>query len=59
LHLFVVPAAGVRQADAGLATMLAEAVAELPTYQRPARIHIIAELPRTETGKLRRSALRA
>jgi acyl-coenzyme A synthetase/AMP-(fatty) acid ligase len=56
LHLFVVPA---EEAETALPAALDEAVAGLPAYQRPAGIHVIAELPRTETGKLRRGALRA
>lgn len=56
LHLFVVP--GEEGGPAARAAAAA-AVAELPAYQRPARTHVIAELPRTETGKLRRGALKA
>lgn len=56
LHLFVVPGeAGETVARAAAE----EAIADLPAYQRPAEIHVIAELPRTETGKLRRGALKA
>ncbi len=55
LHLFVVP--GEAGEPAALAAAEA-AIADLPAYQRPAGIHIIAELPRTETGKLRRGALK-
>lgn len=55
LHLFVVPgAAGERAARAAAKA----AIADLPAYQRPAEVHVIAELPRTETGKLRRGSLK-
>lgn len=37
---------------------LAERIAALPTYQQPARIERIDELPRTPTGKLLRRRLR-
>lgn len=54
LHLFVVPGG----ADAAAARKAAEeAVAGLPTYQRPQAIHLVADMPRTETGKLRRGVL--
>lgn len=53
LHLFVVPAG-----DAAAARCAAEeAIAGLPAYQRPQAIHLLAEMPRTETGKLRRGQL--
>lgn len=54
LHLFVVPGG----TDAAAARIAAEeAVASLPAYQRPQAIHLVADMPRTETGKLRRGAL--
>lgn len=54
LHLFVVPGG----ADAAAARRAAaEAVAGLPAYQRPEAIHLVADMPRTETGKLRRGVL--
>lgn len=54
LHLFVVPGS----ADAAAARKAAEeAVAGLPAYQRPQAIHLVADMPRTETGKLRRGVL--
>lgn len=55
LRLFVVP--GEAGGPAARAAAQA-AIADLPAYQRPAGIHVIAELPRTETGKLRRGALK-
>lgn len=57
LHLFVVPAEeGVR---GGLQPVLDAAMVQLPTYQRPAEVHVLERLPRTETGKLRRGELAA
>lgn len=54
LHLFIVPG----DADAAAARVAAEdAVAGLPAYQRPQAIHLVADMPRTETGKLRRGVL--
>ncbi len=54
LHLFAVPgAAGA--AETG--RVIEEALAALPAYQRPQAVHLLAELPRTETGKLRRGEL--
>ena len=56
LHLFVSPLS----ADSATVRAKVEAVcAELPAYKKPAETHIIEELPRTETGKVRRGALRA
>jgi acyl-coenzyme A synthetase/AMP-(fatty) acid ligase len=55
LHLFLVPGeAGAAAARAAAA----EAIAALPAYQRPVQTHVIDDLPRTETGKLRRGALK-
>lgn len=56
LHLFVVPG---EAGEAAARAAAAAAIADLPAYQRPSEIHVIAELPRTETGKLRRGALKA
>ena len=54
LHLFVVPGS----ADAAAARKaVEEAVAGLPSYQRPQAIHLVDDMPRTETGKLRRGVL--
>ncbi len=54
LHLFIVPGG----TDAAAARVAAEeAVAGLPAYQRPQAIHLVDDMPRTETGKLRRGAL--
>lgn len=54
LHLFVVPGT----ADAAAARAAAEeVVAGLPAYQRPQAIHLVDDMPRTETGKLRRGVL--
>ena len=54
LHLFAVAA----NSDVSQARRDIEATfADLPAYQRPQAIHLLAELPRTETGKLRRGVL--
>lgn len=54
LHLFAVP--GARDpAEAG--RIIDEALAGLPAYLRPEAVHLLADLPRTETGKLRRAEL--
>ena len=46
-------------ADAGLATELQEHVKrELAPYKYPRAIEFVAQLPKTETGKLKRFALR-
>lgn len=57
LHLFVVPAAASTEAE--LQATLTAAMTGLPTYQRPAEVHMVSEFPRTETGKLRRGELAA
>jgi acyl-coenzyme A synthetase/AMP-(fatty) acid ligase len=49
--------------DGAAPEALAEALAahlasRLPTHQRPRRIRVVAELPRTATGKLQRYVLR-
>lgn len=54
LHLFAVPLEG---GEAAAKATIEEAVAGLPAYQRPQAIHLVADLPRTETGKLRRGVL--
>lgn len=55
---FVVPAPGVAPTPE-LARELAEyAKARLPDHMRPARYRFLNELPRTSTGKIRRSSLR-
>lgn len=54
LHLFVVPGEGN---EAAARAAVEEAVAGLPAYQRPQAIHFVADMPRTETGKLRRGVL--
>jgi benzoate-CoA ligase len=55
--LFVVPAAG---ADGGVAVRDARArlARVLPVHKRPRRFELIAKLPRTATGKVRRHRLR-
>jgi len=56
LHLFVSP---VSEDGVTLGARVQAVCAELPTFKRPAQTHILAELPRTETGKVRRGILRA
>ena len=56
LHLFVSPLAGDQ---AGLKARVQAICGELPAYQQPAAIHILEELPRTETGKIRRGVLKS
>ncbi len=53
LHLFAVPLDGADVARAAIAAV----IADLPAYQRPQAIHLVADMPRTETGKLRRGVL--
>src|SRR6202166_2969032 len=55
---YVVPASGVT-ADAALATDLQEHVKrEIAPYKYPRAIEFVAQLPKTESGKLKRFALR-
>lgn len=56
LQLFAVP---LGDDDAGVRGALDQAIAALPAYQRPSEIRLVAEFPRTETGKLRRGELAA
>jgi benzoate-CoA ligase family protein len=53
---FVVPRDG--HAPTLPEALAAHAAARLPTHQRPRRIRVVAELPRTVTGKLQRYVLR-
>jgi 2-aminobenzoate-CoA ligase len=55
---YVVPTSGVT-GDAALATELQEHVKrEIAPYKYPRAIEFVAQLPKTETGKLKRFALR-
>jgi acyl-coenzyme A synthetase/AMP-(fatty) acid ligase len=54
LHLFAVPGEGDETA---VRAAIEEAVAGLPAYLRPQGIHLVGDMPRTETGKLRRGVL--
>jgi len=55
---YVVPSSGVT-ADDALATALQEHVKrEIAPYKYPRAIEFVAQLPKTETGKLKRFALR-
>jgi 2-aminobenzoate-CoA ligase len=54
----VVAAAGI-EADAALASELQDHVKrEIAPYKYPRAIEFVAQLPKTETGKLKRYALR-
>jgi acyl-coenzyme A synthetase/AMP-(fatty) acid ligase len=55
LHLFVVSNGGQYDAVMALVKGVCE---ELPAFKRPAAIHVLDELPRTETGKIRRGTLK-
>jgi len=58
-HAFVVLASGVA-GDAELARALQELVkAKCAPHKYPRRVHFVAELPKTATGKIRRHLLRA
>lgn len=48
------------KADAGAseADLIAFAADRLAAYKRPAEIHVVSELPKTQTGKIRRRVLR-
>lgn len=54
LHLFAVPQLEQEQA---IRQRLHEAIAALPAFKRP-QAHLVTDLPRTETGKVRRSVLK-
>ena len=55
---YVVPAPGIT-GDAALAADLQEHVKrEIAPYKYPRAIEFVAQLPKTETGKLKRFALR-
>jgi acyl-coenzyme A synthetase/AMP-(fatty) acid ligase len=53
----VVPRAG-GNTEALPDALAAHVAAKLPAHQRPRRIHVVDELPRTVTGKLQRYVLR-
>ena len=55
LHLFVVPRTG---RETALPERVQQLCGELHHYQRLAETHVVGELPRTETGKVKRGALR-
>ncbi|MCZ7653249.1 MAG: hypothetical protein M5R42_01670 [Rhodocyclaceae bacterium] len=54
LHLFAIPCDGDQ---AGARKAIEEVLSTYPAYQRPQTVHLVRDLPRTETGKLRRSEL--
>jgi acyl-CoA synthetase (AMP-forming)/AMP-acid ligase II len=55
LNLFVVPKGGQEHAVKSLVRSVCD---QLPAFKRPAFTHVLDELPRTETGKIRRGALK-
>jgi 2-aminobenzoate-CoA ligase len=56
---FVVLAGGAEGSDAMVAELQAHAKAEIAPYKYPREIEFVAALPKTATGKLRRSELRS
>ncbi|MEH6381817.1 MAG: long-chain fatty acid--CoA ligase, partial [Dietzia cercidiphylli] len=38
--------------------LVAFAASRLAAYKRPAEVHVVGELPKTQTGKIRRRELR-
>ena len=56
LHLFI--SAQGMDPDS-LPSMVEKACVELSAHKRPAKTHVLSELPRTETGKIRRGILKA
>jgi 2-aminobenzoate-CoA ligase len=55
---FVVVAAGANPSDALVAELQAHVKAEIAPYKYPREIEFVESLPKTATGKLRRSELR-
>ena len=55
---FVVPAAGVERSEALVAELQAHAKQMIAPYKYPREIAFVDALPKTATGKLRRSELR-
>jgi len=55
LHLFATSRNGQKDE---LATLVKSVCEELPAFKRPAVTHVLDELPRTETGKIRRGMLK-
>lgn len=55
LHLFVVSRVGRKDSVSALVNSVCD---ELPAFKRPAVTHVLDELPRTETGKIRRGMLK-
>jgi long-chain acyl-CoA synthetase len=58
VHAAIVPAPGTEPSDALAAALLAHYAGVLPTYKRPRAIRFLAEIPRSEAGKIYRSKLR-
>ena len=57
-YAFVVPREGAAAPEALLAELKRHAEETLPPHQRPRAIRLVAELPRTATGKLQRYRLK-
>jgi 2-aminobenzoate-CoA ligase len=55
---FVVLAAGAEASDALVAALQTHAKAQIAPYKYPREIEFVDALPKTATGKLRRSELR-
>ena len=55
----VVPAPGFAPSEALIAELLAHAKAQIAPYKYPREIEFVESLPKTATGKLRRSELRS
>jgi len=56
---FVVPAADANPSNALAAELQAHAKAQIAPYKYPREIEFVEALPKTATGKLRRSQLRS
>jgi len=54
-HAFVVPAAGAGATEAELIDFTR---AHLAHFKAPRRVHLVAELPKTATGKIQKYVLR-
>ncbi len=58
MKAFVVPAPGMAGSDDLVTELQAHAKAEIAPYKYPREIEFVDALPKTATGKLRRSELR-
>jgi acyl-coenzyme A synthetase/AMP-(fatty) acid ligase len=57
LHAVVVPAASRGRADGLVGQLLTYCRRRLPGYMVPGQVHLVADLPRTSTGKIARNRL--